>query len=117
VGVDFPGAFGNGNVALPVELYVEGFVLFVLVWNYGLLVISCEGVTVWIVPSASAVRLVVCEASFVVSTVREDPSTIGDLIIFPVTDKFHSASTVCVGSFSLLFTEKPPTGISVFVCI
>ena len=115
--IDFPCTFRNTDITLPIKLNVECLIFLIFIWNNSLLIISSQRISITIVPCPSIVWLVISEFSFVVSAIREDPSTISYGVFFPLTDKFHTCLTVSVSSFALLFAEHPPTWICIFICI
>lgn len=115
--INLPSTFRNPYITLPIQLDIQGLVLLILIWHNGLFVGSLESIAIGIMPGAWFVGLVVGELALVVSAVGEYPSALGDWVVFPFADKFHTGLAVGVGAFALLLAEHPPATISVLIRI
>lgn len=99
MGVHLPGGLRDADVALVVQLQVDLLVLGIFVRDDGLLVGAGCGVSVREVPHSLTVGLVVGEATLVVGAIiGEDPLSLDELVIRPLSDQLVSGIIVDVGA-------------------
>lgn len=99
MGVHLPGRLRDADVALVVQLKVDLLVLGIFIGDDGLLVGAGCGVSVREVPHSLTVGLVVGEASLVIgSIIGEDPLSLDELVIRPLSDQLVPGIVVDIGA-------------------
>lgn len=88
MGIHLPGRLRNADIALVVQLQVYLLVIGIFVGDDGLLVAASCDVSVREVPHSLTIRLVVGEATLIVGAIiREDPLSLDELVISPLSNQ------------------------------
>lgn len=91
--------------------------LVVVTGNHQLMVGSLDLIAIFEMPFAPSGRLIIFELPLVIISIWEDPSTLDELILVPVTLVSHASFIEDISSFTMFLSVLPESRIDVLIRI
>lgn len=117
MGINLPSWLRNTNIALVLQFYVYFFVVWIFIRNHCLLVLTMYCISIQKMPYPISIWFVITKTALVVCSVSEEPSPFDNLILSPLSYELGTCLIVSIGSLAMFFTEHPPSGVYIFICI